>query len=209
MAKATEARKGAVFVVLVLSLALGAALLIRLLEIDSEFTGALLYMTTPTVATIVMLLVVTRDGWSRDGWRSLGLHRSRRRTWPLAAGVTFLASLVASMIVWLTPLAAFQVPEGAADELINFLINVAIMTLTIVLAEEIGWRGYLLPRLRGLGRNRSLRARRTGPRDLAPAAGPAHLALPRRRAHGRHRAATCRDVGGGELRLRLPAPGLR
>jgi uncharacterized protein len=155
MRRTTEVGKGVTFVVLVLSLALGAALVIRVFDIKSEFTGALLYMSTPTVATVLMLLVMTRDGWSGAGWRSLGLRRSRRSTWPWAAGVTFLASLVASIVVWTTPVATFTTPDGALDELINFVINVVVMMLTIVLAEEIGWRGYLLPRMLALGQNRS------------------------------------------------------
>jgi membrane protease YdiL (CAAX protease family) len=69
---------------------------------------------------------------------------------------TFLASLLASAAVWITPLAGFRSPHGAVDELINFVINVVLMALTVVLGEELGWRGYLLPRLQGIGRNRSL-----------------------------------------------------
>jgi uncharacterized protein len=53
-------------------------------------------------------------------------------------------------------------PEGGiadaviADAVISFLIQVAILTLTFALAEEIGIRGYLLPKLLPLGRRRAL-----------------------------------------------------
>ena len=154
----SETSKAWVFAGLACTLALVAGLAIRVLDVTSEFVGALIYMSTPTLAAIVMLLVVTRDGWSKSGWKKLGLRRSRRRTWPLAVGTSFLASLLASAAVWITPLAGFHAPDAAVDELINFVINVVLMALTIVLGEELGWRGYMLPRLRVIGRNRSLLA---------------------------------------------------
>jgi hypothetical protein len=58
------------------------------------------------------------------------------------------------------PLASFVVPEGSiVDSLLNFLIQVVILMLTFSLAEEIGIRGYLLPKLLSLGRTRALASR--------------------------------------------------
>jgi membrane protease YdiL (CAAX protease family) len=52
------------------------------------------------------------------------------------------------------------VPEGSiVDSLLNFLIQVVILMLTFSLAEEIGIRGYLLPKLLSLGRTRALASR--------------------------------------------------
>ena len=113
-------------------------------------------MSTPTLAALAMMLLVTRDGWNRAGWRILRLRRSRRRTWPLAIGIALAASLLASTAVWASPIADFRVPADAVDDLINFVISIALFSLTFVLGEELGWRGYLLPSLRSLGRNRAL-----------------------------------------------------
>jgi membrane protease YdiL (CAAX protease family) len=65
--------------------------------------------------------------------------------------------VAASAIVWATPLASFVVPEnGVSGELIKFFIQIVLFTLTLVLFEEIGMRGYLLPKLLPLGRRRAL-----------------------------------------------------
>jgi uncharacterized protein len=59
--------------------------------------------------------------------------------------------------VWATPLASFVVPEaGIVDAGLNLLIEVVLLALTFSLAEEIGMRGYLQPRLMSLGRTRAL-----------------------------------------------------
>jgi membrane protease YdiL (CAAX protease family) len=111
-----------------------------------------LWMCTPTVATLIMLLVVTREGYSKEGWKSLGLHRLGLNVWWIAFGVTLLITVAASAIVWATPLASFVMPEGGiVNTLIDFLIEVVLITLTVVLFEEIGMRGYLLPKLLSLG----------------------------------------------------------
>jgi membrane protease YdiL (CAAX protease family) len=112
---------------------------------------------TPTVAMLIMLLVVTREGYSKEGWKSLGLHRLGLSVWWIAFGATLLITLAASAIVWATPLASFVMPEGGIiNPLINFLIQVGILVLTFSLGEEIGMRGYLQPRLMSLGRRRAL-----------------------------------------------------
>jgi len=153
----SDSKKAGIFTTLVLALSLLAALTVRAMEVTSEtFTAVLIFMSTPTIAALFMMLVVTRDGWSRAGWRRLGLARSRRRTWPLAGGASLMVSLVASAAVWASPLADLHVPSDAIDEIINFAINVALMSFTLVLGEELGWRGYLLPCLRRAGRNRAL-----------------------------------------------------
>ncbi len=46
---------------------------------------ASVWAITPVVATLIMLLVVTRDGYSREGWKSLGLHRLGLNVWWIAS----------------------------------------------------------------------------------------------------------------------------
>src|SRR5919112_4507155 len=155
--KLTDTTKGAIFTVLVLCLAVGAALLIRFLNITSDGVMFTIWSITPTVATLIMLLGVTRDGYSKEGWKSLCLHRLGLNVWWIAFGATLLITVAASAVVWATPLASFVVPEGGIiDPILGFLIMVGVFALTFVLGEEIGMRGYLQPRLMSLGRMRAL-----------------------------------------------------
>ena len=121
--KLTDTNKVAIFTVLVLCMAVGAALLIRFLNITSDPVLFSIWSCTPTVATLIMLLVITRDGYSREGWKSLGLHRLDLDVWWIAFGATLLITVAASAIVWATPLASFVIPEGGIiDPIISFFI---------------------------------------------------------------------------------------
>src|SRR5215216_6480545 len=132
--KLTDTSKAAIFSVLVLCMAVGTALLIRMLELTPDFGLAALWSSTPAVATLIMLLVVTREGYSKEGWKSLGLHlgfaprardrRRRRYHRFLRRAHRFHAHVV--------------------------------FTPTFILTEEIGIRGYLLPKLLSLGTKRAL-----------------------------------------------------
>jgi membrane protease YdiL (CAAX protease family) len=153
----SDTSQATIFSVLVLVLATGVALTIRLLELTPNLGMWILWSCTPTVAALIMLLVVTREGYSREGWKILGLHRLGLNVWWIAFGLTLLITVAASAVVWATPLASFVVPEGGIiDTLLNFLIQVVIVALTFSLAEETGIRGYLLPKLLSLGRTRAL-----------------------------------------------------
>src|SRR5215213_8536445 len=155
--KLADTSKAAIFAVLVLCLSVGAALLIKMLGLPLGYGLAAVWSSTPTVAALIMLLVVTREGYSREGWKSLGLHRLGLNVWWIAFGATLLITVAASAIVWATPLASFVLPEGGVlNPLINLLLLVVIYTLTFALTEEIGMRGYLQPRLMSLGRTRAL-----------------------------------------------------
>ena len=155
--KLADTNKAAIFSVLALVMSVGAALLIRILDLPPNFVMWALWSFTPTGATLVMLLVVTRDGYSKEGWKSLGLHRLGLNVWWIAFGATLLITVAASAIVWATPLASFVVPEGGIiNPIIWFLLMVGVFALTFVLGEEIGMRGYLQPRLMSLGRTRAL-----------------------------------------------------
>ena len=155
--KLTDTNKAAIFSVLVLFMATGVAMLIRILDLTGGMGMWVLWSSTPTVAALIMLLIVTREGYSRECWKVLGLHRLGLSVWWIAFGVVLLITVAASAIVWATPLASFVMPEGGiVDAIINFLIEVVILALTFSLAEEIGIRGYLLPKLVSLGRTRAL-----------------------------------------------------
>ena len=155
--KLSDTSQAAIFSALVLLMATGVAWTIRFLELSPNMGMWILWSCTPTVAALIMLLVVTREGYSRDGWKMLGLHRLGLNIWWIAFGLTLLITVVASAVVWATPLASFVVPEnGILDSLLSFLIQVVILMLTFSLAEEIGIRGYLLPKLLALGRTRAL-----------------------------------------------------
>jgi len=155
--KLTDTSKGAIFAVLVLCLAVVAALLIRFLNITSDPVMFSIWSCTPTLATLIMLLVVTRDGYTKEGWTSLGLHRLGLNVWWIAFGLTLLITVAASAVVWVTPLASFTWPEGGIiDPILSFFIVFGMTVVWFGLAEEIGMRGYLQPRLMSLGRTRAL-----------------------------------------------------
>jgi uncharacterized protein len=116
-----------------------------------------IHMYTPTLAALIMMLVVTRDGYSKAGWASLGLHRPGLRWWLLALlGPLVLMSVVYG-IVWNTSVAQAVFPDGS--RLGEMASNVAMglgISSALALGEEIGFRGYLLPRLMQLGTSRAL-----------------------------------------------------
>jgi membrane protease YdiL (CAAX protease family) len=116
----------------------------------------LLHMYTPTVAALLMLLVVTRDGYAKSGWRSLGFQRFGIRS----VGLALLAPLVLMSgvygLVWSTGVGRFATPAGFS--LVELPLNVIIglvITASFALGEEIGFRGYMLPRLMHLGTTRA------------------------------------------------------
>jgi uncharacterized protein len=112
-----------------------------------------LAMLIPTSAVLLMLLVVTRDGYSKAGWASLGLHRAGIKGWSLAVLVPLAVLGTAYGFVWSTGIATFTPPTGldpagwASGLAQGIFGNLVIATLTVSLGEELGWRGYLLPRL--------------------------------------------------------------
>jgi hypothetical protein len=84
--KLTDTSKASIFTVLVLCMSLGVALLIRFLELPQGPVMWTLWSFTPTVAALILLLVVTNDGYSKEGWKSLGLHRLGLETSPQCPG---------------------------------------------------------------------------------------------------------------------------
>jgi membrane protease YdiL (CAAX protease family) len=150
--KLSDVNKAVIFAILALALAL-----VMIPVVTGSFITKIAYMWTPGIAALVMLLVVTRDGFSREGWKSLGLHRLGLSVWWIALLAALLIGVIATAIVWATPLASFVVPNGAVGEISDFLIGgIVLGTLVIAMGEELGWRGYLLPRLLPLGRTRAL-----------------------------------------------------
>jgi uncharacterized protein len=65
--KLSDPGKATIFTGLVLFLAVGAALLIRVLGLTPNLGMWVLWSITPTAAAVIMLLVVTREGYSREG----------------------------------------------------------------------------------------------------------------------------------------------
>lgn len=156
--KLTDTGKAAIFAVLVLLLAMATALLIKVTGMASnDLAWASVWSITPTLATAIMLLVITRDGYSREGWQSLGLSRLGFNTWWIAFFGTLVITVAASAGVWATPLASVTAPASdMVSIVVGFVIQVVILALSFSLAEEIGIRGYLLHRLLPVGRNRAL-----------------------------------------------------
>ena len=120
-------------------------------------SAVLIHMFTPLIATLLMLLVVTRDGYTKTGWAALGMQRAGFRAWGLALLVPFLVLGFGYSVLWLTGIGSFAVPVGGIPVTLPLLLVVSIVNDSLTgFGEEIGFRGYLLPQLAGLGRRRAL-----------------------------------------------------
>jgi uncharacterized protein len=157
-------------------------------------------MLTVTTGVLLMLLVITPDGYHKAGWAQLGLHHAGFRYWPLAL-LAPMAVLVASygaatvlgVVSW----------RFAPDTAVNLAINIVIVSF-YAFFEEIGWRGYMLPKL-------ETRYPRLAPalvgflHGVAPAADAAHDRLQPDRQPVHRRAALPRSAHCRRSPLRIPA----
>ena len=95
-------------------MALVVALVTRPLGFTSGFATAAIHMGTPAEAVLTML-IITGNGFSREGWKSLGLHRVGLKGWSVALLLPLGVGVVATAVVWAAPLASFVVPEAGGD----------------------------------------------------------------------------------------------
>jgi uncharacterized protein len=135
----TEVQKAATFYLITL----GMAVLVALFGPTGTDAIQILNMLTVTAGVLVMLLVITPDGYHRAGWAQLGLQRAGFRYWPLAllgpAAVlvaSYGAATVVGTLTW----------QFEPDAAINLAINIVIVSF-FAFFEEIGWRGYMLPKV--------------------------------------------------------------
>lgn len=124
------------------SIALTLAVLVALFGPDSDDGIQILYMLTPTVA--VLLLLMATGGWRLPQvWAELGLRTVGRRGLPwavvlpfLVIGASYLAGSLVHDVSW--ELSGNTVPQ---------LVVGILITSVFAFFEEVCWRGYLLPRL--------------------------------------------------------------
>lgn len=112
---------------------------------------------TPVVAVVIMMLVVTRDGYSKAGWATLGLQRLGLRYWALAILGPLVLMFALYGVAWISAFGEFVLPDGFTVPLLvsNLSTGLAI-AFALALGEEIGFRGYALPRLLQLGTTKAL-----------------------------------------------------
>ena len=123
-----------VFVVLVVSIAAATA----------SFAGGLVLAVSPLLVTALMMLVVTRDGYQAEGWRRLGITRLGLSRWPIALAATAGVSIAAAGMTVLLGVSSATAPASADWQ---DLLSLCIAGPILAFAEEIGWRGYLQPRV--------------------------------------------------------------
>ncbi|MBS1777320.1 MAG: CPBP family intramembrane metalloprotease [Bacteroidetes bacterium] len=141
----SEKQKIIIFCVLVISFAVIFSF------INSALTlGA--YMFIPSIVTLIMLFILTKEGKTKEAWRKIGLKLSWK--YLLYAFAIPSTVLLASYFIAYLINADFYTgyPKGEYVNhflypLLPIIIFSVIQTVTLSLGEELGWRGYLLPKV--------------------------------------------------------------
>ena len=140
-----NSRKAFIFYAITLALAVAVAFAAPIFGEASTVVT----MMTPTVAAVIMLAFIAPEGGFRKVLSLLGLDRAGFKGWSLATGGPIALHLVSFLVLSITGLALFAAPQitgSVGFAILKISTGLAVGTL-FALGEEIGWRGYMLPRL--------------------------------------------------------------
>ena len=134
-----------------ITLALAVAVVLAVLVLGEA--SLIVTMMTPTIATVIMLAFISPEGNFSKCLSLLGLDRAGLKGWPLAIGGPIAIHLVGLAILSLAGLAVFVAPQmsGSVGFAIFKISTGLVIGTLFALGEEIGWRGYMLPRLFSFG----------------------------------------------------------
>ena len=132
-------------------IALGFAVAVALSAPLTGEASPLLTMFTPALAVAIMLGFLAPEGGFRAALAGLGLDCAGLRAWPVAIAVPALIFGVGLALMALAGLTQVAIPAATAPFGL-VLLKVAtgfVAQMLFSLAEEVGWRGYMLPRMGG------------------------------------------------------------
>ena len=115
--------------------------------------SAVVTMLTPAVAVVIMVTLVSPEGGWRTVLSKLGLTSAGLKGWPLAIGGPVLIQLCALILLISLGLTALARPEATAPVALIAakVLSGLFVGTAFAMCEEVGWRGYMLPRMIGLG----------------------------------------------------------
>jgi membrane protease YdiL (CAAX protease family) len=146
--KRTPLREVVAFVTITFALAVALAVALPDAHINVVLTALF-----PTVAVTILTFTMFRRGSRRELWRGIGLGRSGARTWGSALGLPILlcgGAFGVALLVGAGQLRPLHITGFTAGNVaINAAINFLAM-LVFIMGEEIGWRGFMLPRIQEL-----------------------------------------------------------
>jgi uncharacterized protein len=148
MIRTTEARHAAAFTGLVFAMATGIALALPHANIAALFS-----LLTPVLSVLVITVFGTRRGHRKALWRGIGLQRSGSRSWPAALVIPMVLPALAYGAAVMVGVASFRHPVHGLGPWMSAGLNLVIAMVlgtVLILGEEIGWRGFLLPRMQTL-----------------------------------------------------------